>query len=283
MAMQGAMTRIGIMQGRLTPPEDDRIQAFPRESWRREFALAAEAGLDFIEWIFDLRECNANPIASDEGIREVAALSERHGVMVVSLCADYFMEKPLVRATESELEERLATLEWLMYRCELLGIGRVVLPFVDSSRIESGEEMECVTRTLMRALVTAEETGIEIHLETSLAPAAFAEMLSRLPHPRLKVNYDSGNSSALGYTPREEFASYGSRVGSMHIKDRKRRGDTVPLGTGDADFPALFECLAEAGFSGDFTLQVARHRPGEERSWAERNRAFVLAHLSRGL
>ena len=44
---------IGIMQGRLSPPEDGRFQSFPREHWRQEFARAREAGLDYIEWIHD--------------------------------------------------------------------------------------------------------------------------------------------------------------------------------------------------------------------------------------
>ena len=36
----------------------------------------------------------------------------------------------------------------------------------------------------------------------------------------IKVNYDSGNSASLGYDPTDEFAAYGERVGSVHIKDR---------------------------------------------------------------
>lgn len=275
------MASIGIMQGRLSPPGDGRIQSFPRGSWKQEFALAAEARLDFIEWIFDIYGTDVNPIATDQGIREVAGLSARYGVMVVSLCADYFIERPLVRATASELQGRLATLDWLMHRCQLLGISRIVLPFVDSSRIESSSEIASVCRTLEHALEAADETGVEVHLETSLAPDPFAKLLARLEHPRLKVNYDSGNSSSLGYAPREEFASYGMRIGSVHIKDRKRQGGTVPLGKGDADFPALFECLHRIDYSGDFTLQVARDCPGEERSWAEHNRNFVLAQLEK--
>ncbi len=43
----------GIMQGRLSPPEDGRFQSFPRNSWREEIARAREAGLDYIEWILD--------------------------------------------------------------------------------------------------------------------------------------------------------------------------------------------------------------------------------------
>jgi L-ribulose-5-phosphate 3-epimerase len=120
-----------------------------------------------------------------------------------------------------------------------------------------------------------------VHLETSLSPSRFADLLARLPHPMLKVNYDSGNSASLGYHPRDEFASYGGRVGSVHIKDRLRGGGTVPLRSGDMDFQALFECLNKVGYDRDFVLQVARGTDGDEVSWARANREFVLDHLAR--
>jgi L-ribulose-5-phosphate 3-epimerase len=92
----------------------------------------------------------------------------------------------------------------------------------------------------------------------------------------VKVTYDSGNSASLGYDTREEFAAYGARVGSVHIKDRVRGGGSVPLGSGDTDFKVLSQCLEEVGFRGDFVLQVARGAAGDEVAWARGNREFVV-------
>ena len=77
--------RIGIMQGRLLPPEPERLQAFPRTRWQQEFALAAAAGLDSIEWIYDLYGEDVNPIATAEGIQAMQRLAVAHDVSVVSL------------------------------------------------------------------------------------------------------------------------------------------------------------------------------------------------------
>jgi L-ribulose-5-phosphate 3-epimerase len=277
------MTNIGSMEGRLLPPEDNRFQCFPRQQWRREFELAAQAGLDCIEWIYDLYGADVNPIATEQGIAEMELLSRQHSIRILSVCADYFMDKPLVRANAAELDERMNTLFWLLRRGQLIGINRIVLPFVDASRIDTEEEFDSVIVVLKQVQRVAEETGIEIHLETSLEPARFADLLSKLPHPKIKVNYDSGNSSSLGYVPREEFAAYGKRVGSVHIKDRLRGGSTVPLGTGDADFPALVDSLKTTGYKGDFILQVARGVPGDEVNWARQNRAFVLKNFVKPL
>jgi hexulose-6-phosphate isomerase len=184
-----------------------------------------------------------------------------------------------VRASQGELEDRLKTFHWLLERGRLIGINRMVIPFVDASRIDTQAEFDGVVMLLQRILDETSKTGIEIHLETSLAPTRFAELLSRLPDARLKVNYDSGNSSSLGYAPREEFAAYGERVGSVHIKDRLLGASTVPLGSGDADFAALAEGLRKVHYQGDFILQVARGASGDEVAWATQNRAFVLDHF----
>jgi L-ribulose-5-phosphate 3-epimerase len=125
----------------------------------------------------------------------------------------------------------------------------------------------------------AEEVEIELHLETSLGPDRFAELLGRLPSDLINVNYDIGNSASLAYDPREELAAYGDRVGSVHIKDRIKGGGSVPLGSGDADLPAVFDCLRTLGYAGDFVLQVARDVPGDEVRWAKRNRELVREYL----
>jgi L-ribulose-5-phosphate 3-epimerase len=167
-------------------------------------------------------------------------------------------------------------------RGRLIGINRIVVPFVDASRIDTQEEFDGVVTLLKGVLQEAGKTGIEIHLETSLNPARFAELLAQLPHSLLKANYDSGNSSSLGYNPREEFAAYGERVGSVHIKDRLLGASTVPLGTGDADFPTLAESLGKVSYKGDFILQAARGTSGEEVAWARQNRLFILKHIISG-
>src|SRR5450432_3170882 len=92
-ARRGIMD-IGIMQGRLLPPIEDRFQCFPRDRWPDEFAFAEQAELSAIEWIYDLFGADMNPLATDAGIGQIKSLSARHHVEVRSVCADYFMDKP---------------------------------------------------------------------------------------------------------------------------------------------------------------------------------------------
>ena len=123
-----------------------------------------------------------------------------------------------------------------------------------------------------------------MHLEADFGPAAFAEFLSRLEDPFLKVNWDSGNSSGLGYVASEEFLAYGDRLGSVHLKDRYRKPEggieTRPLGTGSADFEDVFASLKRLGYTGGVTLQVARGAAGDEVEFLRGQLGFVKARWS---
>lgn len=269
------MTRVGIMQGRLLPPVDGQLQAFPVNGWEREFELARRAGVEAIEWIYDFTEERENPLAADEGVRRTGELIERTGIAVNSCCADYFMRYPILRASDGQMRERLEHLTWLLRRCKALGAGHVVLPFVDRSAITSDGELRSVADSLGQSLPAIERSGVEVHLETSLGPNAFQQLLALVPHEMIKVNYDIGNSASLGYLPEQELDAYGERVGSVHVKDRRRGGDSVPLGSGDANFLSVFGALRKRQYDGDFILQAARGPAGSEVAWAVANREFV--------
>jgi L-ribulose-5-phosphate 3-epimerase len=272
--------KIGIMQGRLSPPVDGAIQAFPLSTWREEFSAAKEAALNHIEWIFD-REDLLNPIANHSGIIEMQALKAQTGMEINSLCADYFMSERLLHDSAIEREARAAKFKWLLAQCELLGIRHVVLPFVDRSKVESAAEIEQLTSLIKTLLPALASHHTELHLETSLAPRPFASLLQKIGDPLVKINYDVGNSAALGYDLSEEFEAYGPSVGSIHIKDRMLGGTTVPLGRGNADFLKLVRGVEKIDYQGDFILQVARDKQGDEIAWARHNLDFAESLLSK--
>ena len=266
---------IGIMQGRLLPPIKGRIQCFPADQWRDEFLLAKKAGLHLIEWIYEVDGEEANPLSTDEGIEELKALSHFHGVCVRSLCADYFMDRPLLLSPE----EGVSKLQWLIGQSAKAGIRRIILPFVDASRLSDEAALHKVVVILQKVTDEVRASGLEVHLETDLAPTPFASLMGCLSEDVFFVNYDSGNSASHGYRVEEEFAAYGARISSLHIKDRVLGGGTVPLGSGNVDFKALKTSLNAIEYQKDVILQVARSTAGEEVKWAIHNRQIVESWL----
>jgi len=142
---------VGIMQGRLLPMINGRIQCFPAKQWRDEFPLAEKAGLQLIEWIYEVYGADQNPLSTDEGIDELKELSVRHDIAVRSLCADYFMDRPLL----AHPEESGKKLGWLLGRCHMAGIRRIILPFVDASRLEGSIAEDALVKTLVPFLAEA--------------------------------------------------------------------------------------------------------------------------------
>ncbi len=282
--IDGSKRTYGVMQGRLSAPEDGRFQSFPRNSWREEIARAREVGLDYIEWIHDDYDRGANPIFTAEGRAEMGALKQQYGIKTPALCGDWFMDYPFVRCTVAERAERQEHLHAVIGIAAKIGARRMVLPFVDQSRIVNEDEKQVALAVLREALPHAKEHGVELHLEADFGPEEFREFLARLEDPFLKVNWDSGNSSGLGYVASEEFAAYGDRLGSVHIKDRYRKPEggieTRPLGTGSADFDDAFSSLKKLGYTGGVTLQVARGVPGGEVEFLRGQLAFVRQRWS---
>jgi L-ribulose-5-phosphate 3-epimerase len=267
------------MQGRLCAPEDGRFQSFPRTAWEREIELAPQVPLRGIEWIYDLYGERANPLETPQGRVQLREKLGQAGQKVVSICADYFMDCPLVHPDADTRAHRLSKLDWLISVCPEMGIQRIVLPFVDASKIADRAATDTVLKALHAVLPQAQSAKVELHLETDMGPSAFRTFLQEIEHPLVKVNYDSGNSSSLGYKPAEEFAAYGERISSFHIKDRVLGGKTVPLGQGDADFASLRAGLLDIGYQGDFVLQVARGEAGDELPWLAKMNALACQWL----
>jgi L-ribulose-5-phosphate 3-epimerase len=253
---------IGVMQGRLLPKYLGRYQAHPKGYWSEEFFLASEMNLDCIEFILDYNDALINPLLLSEGIDEILSLTEKTKVRVKTVCADYFMEAPLHHDSEEISLQSIKVLEKLLINGQKLGLTDIVIPCVDQSSLISGRMASRFVNKLAPMIDIAEKTGINIALETDLAPQPFAELLARFNSEKVTVNYDTGNSASLGYDPEEELACYGSRITDIHIKDRKQGGGSVVLGTGDTQFRKFFDALDPLNYSGPFIMQAFRDDEG---------------------
>jgi hexulose-6-phosphate isomerase len=271
---------VGITLGRLSLPVNQRLQAFPLHSWRAEFNQAREAGLAFLEWLFNRESAAHNPLASEAGIREMRHLTDLSGVPVISVCADSLLEQSLFDpgwAGQASIEQ----IKWLVGQAHKAQLAYVVLPFFKASALKAEDDLSQTAAVLRSCLEVAERFNIELHLETGLPPRSVCGLLEMVNHPLLRVTYDTGNSTLFGYDPAEELHQLGSWVSSVHIKDHLQNGPSVSLGTGDTDFATCFRLLAEIGFAGPFVLQGARQAEGGEPQLAQQYREFVEVRWQR--
>jgi len=248
------MMNVGIMSGRLSRQIDDEIQVFPFKEWKKEFESAKNCGFSSIEWIFDLKP---NPISTEQGIKEMNLLKKESNIMINSICCDYFMEKKLFGKNILEIEENINVLKKIIEASKKLSIKNIEIPFVDSSSLKNKEDKKQITE-IIKKIIPLLNKEMKIVLETDLPPKEFRKFIESFENDKVKANYDTGNSAALGYNIKEEFREIGKYFGNIHIKDRKFQGNTVPFGYGDVDFELFFNELAKIDYNGELIIQGAR-------------------------
>ena len=268
------------MQGRLSPQIDGRIQAFPWPHWREEFALASRLGFELMEWTLDHDRLFQNPLMTPEGHAEIRRLSEASGVSIRSLTGDFLMQAPPFGGQAGERARRVQALQAVIEACAALGIGIIVWPLVDDGRLVGDGDGDAVVGIVRDLGPLLRASNVRIAFEADLPPEALVRFIGRFDADVAGINYDTGNSAALGFDPEEEWNAYGARVINVHVKDRVRNGGTVPLGAGAADFSALATRLIDAGYRGDYVLQVARAHDGDHGGALVRARDFFAARLT---
>ncbi len=266
------------MQGRLSPQVNGKIQAFPWVHWQTEFATAQANSFGFMEWTLDQERLYENPLMTNAGREEIRALLQRHSVQVLSLTGDCFMQAPFYKVGGATRKALLADFGRVVAACADIGIRYVVVPLVDNGRLENAEQEEKLIAGL-RQVEPHLRDGMKIIFESDFPPARLRSFIDRLPEQRYGINYDIGNSAALGFDAGEEIIAYGSRIDNVHVKDRVLGGTTVPLGSGNADFPAVFRALKQTGYRGHFILQTARAADGDHAGALRRYRDMVMNWL----
>ena len=165
---------------------------------------------------------------------------------------------PLFGATRYKTELNISK---LIEVCKDLGVPRLGLSFEDNSSILYEHHAKQAIQILKRLTKKAEKNNIIITLETSLSAINIRTLINEVGSDNLKINFDLGNSCALGEITEHVIHELEDLIYSVHIKDRKRLfGTTVPLGKGDVNFVACFKSLKKINFKGDIVIQGARDR-----------------------
>jgi len=249
------------MQGRLSPINNNRIQQFPWDSWPNEFVLASKININLIEWTIDTFKFYENPLINLNQWDEINLIMEKNSISIPSVTCDYFMENPPWKTDLKLVKEGISSI--------LQGMRNVkskilVIPLVDNSSLPDSSSVKIIEKLFTDLIPEIDQNKLQIAFECDLNPKKLSEFIGKFDRNYFGINYDIGNSSSLGFNPREEFKAYGSRIINVHVKDRKLNGTTVPLGEGDADFLGIFRLLHEENYQGNLILQTARSKEGKD-------------------
>ena len=252
------MNLIGFMQGRLSPMVDNKIQSFPWSNWKKEFEIASNHNLTTIEWTIDDNRLYENPLLTKSGIEEINLLCKKYHIKIPSLTGDCFMQNPFWKATGTKQKKLQNDFINILYACKKVNISIVLIPLVDNGAIENIAQENNLLSFLTSQKELLKKLSIKICFESDFSPKKLKGFIDKYDDDVFGINYDTGNSSSLGFNPIEEFSQYGKRIINVHIKDRPLGGTTVPLGSGDTNFSLIFKMLKEYNYKGNFILQTAR-------------------------
>jgi len=129
---------------------------------------------------------------------------------------------------------------------------------VDNGSLESKDQEQALKDGLSLVDTVLQQNEVKIVFESDFPPGILNDFISDFPPEHYGINYDIGNSAALGFDPKEEIRAYGNKILNVHIKDRLLGGNTVPLGKGNAEIKKVLDELASISYDGNYILQTAR-------------------------
>jgi hexulose-6-phosphate isomerase len=271
---------IGFLQGRLCDQVDGKIQAFPWRDWKAEFVEAQKINLSCMEWTIDQENLYENPLMSTEGREKINSLCEKYQISIPSLTGDCFMQAPFWKSAGADEINLKKDFLAVCDACSAIRIKMIVVPLVDNGRLESLDQENKLIDYLLSITNFIRERNLKIIFESDYDPNGLSSFIEKLPSDCFGINYDIGDSAALGFDPVEQFSTYGSRIMNVHVKDRRLGGKTIALGSGDADFETVFSQLKKINYQGNYILQPARAVDRDHAGALSRYRKMVEAWIS---
>ena len=264
---------LGFMQGRLVNSPYNKIQCFPEKEWKKELKLANNNNFKLMEWTVNNANIKKNPILSKKNFYQIKKVAKKYNIKINSLTCDYFMERPFFKKEIKNKNKIINNLKIILSNSQKLNIKFVVIPLVDQSSIKNKTEERTIIN-FFDEILKKEYKKITILFESDYKPKQLLNFIKKFKSKNIGINYDSGNSSSLGYNFDSEKI-YFKFIKNFHIKDRLLHGKTVRLGNGNAKIKKILQFFKKKKYKGNFILQTARCKNNQHISELNINRNYL--------
>jgi L-ribulose-5-phosphate 3-epimerase len=233
------------------------LSMLPRSmSMLDRFKLAVECGFEQIE-------C---PTAEDPAqAEEIKRAAEGSGLRIHSVMNQAHWKYPLSSADREVVATSVKGMETSLRNAHFWGADTVLLvPAVVDAKTGYGEAWKRSQEQIRRMLPLAKELNVIIAVEEVwnkflLSPLEFVSYVDSFNSPFVRAYFDVGNVVISGY-PQDWIRTLGPRIVKLHIKDfkfAKRQAEFVPLREGEIDWLEVYKALAEIGYKGSATVELA--------------------------
>jgi len=230
--------------------------ALGTEDLREAFALAADAGADGIE-IRYASAATATVLGRPEHARQLAELTGKTEVAIPSLHLDCFRAEPALIGRQEIIDGAQQVLLRALGAASEAGAEMVTVPFFGKNAIELEEELTRAANALLDMVEHAEEAGVVIAVESTLAFHQEQFLLNHLGSTGdVKVCCNTGVAlsrkldvvTGIRQLPAGDIAFV--RFRDVRIAEGAPPDFDVPLGEGHVDFGAVVQAIHAVGYDG---------------------------------
>ena len=264
--------KIGIMQGRLSPIKNGKIQSFPWENWKKEIKDLKKMNIKILEWTLDYPNLKRNPLFFKK--KEIKKLDQ---INVNSVTCDFFMQKPFFKSKNKE--KIIEDFNFVFNHILKSSIKIIVIPLVDNSSIKSRNDEFEIIKFFLKLKKDLKKYKKKIAFEIDYKPKDLSKFISKFPKQYYGIHSDIGNSASLGYNVKKEFKYYKNRIINIHLKDREYMGTNVRFGNGNADFKSFFFEINKLNYKGNLIFQSSRSKNGRHKYELLKNINFIKKFL----
>jgi hypothetical protein len=237
--------RIGIIQGRLSPPINDHIQEFPNSNWKKEFDILNLLNLNHIEWIITKNSYDTNPLF----------YGDLKKYKISSICCDHIIDENIHKY--SYLYNNI--FDVCLYASKN-NINNISIPLLEQSNMESDLRRKEFIESILKIKNIFQE--LNFIFETELTPEKTFEIANA--NPNFYITYDTGNVTSYLKEHEKYIKLLHKKIANVHLKDRTYDSKTMIPFNGNTDFNNIFKFLKEVNYNSIYTLQIARGETGRE-------------------
>jgi hexulose-6-phosphate isomerase len=214
---------------------------------------------------------------------EAVKARDKTGIVIHGVIDSVHWKDTLSHPDEKVRAKGLAALKGALEDAKVYGADTVLLvPGVVNKEVNYEQCWQRSSDEVRKVLPTAEKLGVKIAIEVVwnnfiTKPEQLVEYVDQFKTPFVGAYFDCSNMIKYGVKPGDWIRKLGKRMLKFDFKGYSNSKKWVPIGEGDEDWPDVLKALAEVGYNGWATAEVAGGGPKELKDVAERmNRVLGL-------
>jgi len=207
---------------------------------------------------------------------EAVKARDKTGIVIHGVIDSIHWRDTLSDPDEKVPAKGLAGLETALKDAQVYGADTALLvPGVVRGNVTYEQCWQRSSAEVRKAIPLAEKVGVKIAIEVVwnnflTKPEQLIEYVDQFKTPYVGAYFDCSNMIKYGVKPGDWIRQLGKRMLKFDFKGYSKSKQWVPIGEGDEDWPDVLKALAEVGYNGWATAEVAGGGEKELKDVAER-------------